>query len=51
MPVSIAITDEDRSAYVVAAGAATVVEIDLEKMTVTREFPTGTGTDSIAMVD
>jgi YVTN family beta-propeller protein len=50
-PVSIAIGADDRLAYVVAAGAGKVVEIDLEKYAAVRDFATGTGPDGIALMD
>jgi YVTN family beta-propeller protein len=49
-PISVAIASDDRTAYVVAAGTAQVIEIDLEKMTVVRAFQTGAGPDSLAIV-
>ena len=50
-PVSIAIAADGRMAYVVAAGAGKVVEIDLEEYIVTRDFATGAGPDGIAVLN
>jgi YVTN family beta-propeller protein len=50
-PLSVAVAADGRTGYVVAGTPGRVVEIDLDSLKITREFPTGAGPDSVALVD
>jgi YVTN family beta-propeller protein len=50
LPVSVALTPDGKRAYVVGAGAEKVYEIDLDKLSITRAFPTGPGPGGVAVL-